>query len=299
MSPKSEKVLTAKIAQKAIKGGEYDLSKYTDVEDSAAEFLAEHKGYIKLDGISQLTDHLARYLAKHEGGLSLGGISSLSEESSAILAKRQGSIELNGLKKLGNESARHLIQCPEALYLNGLADISDEVLKILAKHTEALGLVAFNNLSSENAKILSEHQGGLFLGNFKNISPEIANVLAKHPGHLTLGIENLSDEILDIFSEREEGAYIYDLYDIEAVAKAEYSDDREFIVSLLFEYCDVKGRDPKSGRRPEYRRENRYTEHAGRMVRGVRHFLAKGLLCNPLPLAFLHSGNAQSLFWGR
>jgi len=239
MAAKPENVLTAKIAQKAVARGDCDLNEYTTIEDAAAEVLAGYEGYIELDGISRLSEHLARSLAKHKGGLSLGGISSLSEETSAILSKRQGSIALDGLKKLSNESALHLTECPEGLYLNGLADISDELLAILAKHKEALGLVAFNKLTLENAKILSEHQGGLSLGVFKSITPEIAHVLAKHSGHLSLGIKDLSDEVLDIFSKREEGAYIYGLYDIEAVGNAKYSDDREFIVSLSFEYCDV------------------------------------------------------------
>ena len=240
MSKKTEKVLTAKIAQKEIKQGEYDLSKYSEIDDAAAEFLAEHEGYINLGGIRDLSESLARFLANHKGGLSLSGVSKLSDEAAAILSNRQGALELNGLKTLSKQSALYLIQRPESLYLNGLADISDELLAILTKHKEALGLVAFNKLSLENAKILSEHQGGLFLGDFKNISPEIARVLAKHPGHLALGIEDISDEVIDIFSEREEGAYISNLYDIEEVARAHYSDDREFIVCLSFEYCDVK-----------------------------------------------------------
>ena len=104
-----------------------------------------------------------------------------------------------------------------------------------------LSLNSFTRLSLENAKLIAEHQGGgLFLGDFKRLSPDIARILARHSGHLALGIEDISDEVIDIFSEREEGAYIFNLYDIEKVAKADYSDDREFIVSLSFEYCDVK-----------------------------------------------------------
>jgi hypothetical protein len=62
-------------------------------------------------------------------------------------------------------------------------------------------------------------------------------VLAKIPG-LSLSIQNLSDELLTIFDE--EGVWIHDLLEIKKVARAVYSDDREFIVSLSFEYCEVK-----------------------------------------------------------
>ena len=241
MSKKTEKVLAAKIAQKAIKDGEYDFSKYSEIDDAAAEFLAEHEGYIKLDGIRELSESLARFFANHKGGLSLSGVSKLSDEAAALLSNRQGSLELNGLKTLSKQSAHHLIQRPESLYLNGLKDISDELVEILVANKEVLSLNSFTRLSLENAKLFAEHQvGGLFLGDFKRLSPDIARILARHSGHLALGIEDISDEVIDIFSEREEGAYIFNLYDIEKVAKADYSDDREFIVSLSFEYCDVK-----------------------------------------------------------
>ena len=239
MAAKPEKVLTAKIAQKAVKDGDYDLSKYTDADDSAADFLADYEGCIKLDGIPRLSEHLARSLGKHKGGLSLGGISSLPEKTSAILSKRQGSIELNGLKKLSDESARHLTECPKPLSLDGLEIISDQLLKILASHKGALSLGAFTSISKDNAHLFSDHHGLLTLGDFKTLEPAVARILAKHPGNLELGIEDLSDEILDIFSERDEGVYIENLYDIEEVAKAQYNDDRDFIVSLDFYYCDV------------------------------------------------------------
>ena len=241
MSKKTEKVLTAKIAQKAIKDGEYDFSKYSEIDDAAAEFLAEHEGYIKLDGSRELSESVARFFAKHKGGLSLSGVSKLSDEAAALLSNRQGSLELNGLKTLSKQSAHHLIQRPESLYLNGLKDISDELVEILVANKEVLSLNSFIGLSPENAKLFAKHQGGgLFLGDFKRLSPDIARILASHSGHLALGIEDLSDELLDIFAERDEEVAIRSLYDLEKVAKAKYSDDREFIVSLSFEYCDVK-----------------------------------------------------------
>jgi len=241
MSKKTEKVLTAKIAQKAVANRDSDLSEYTKIEESAAEVLANYEGYVQLDGISQLPEPLANILANHKGGLSLSGVSKLSDEAAALLSNRQGSLALDGLKTLSKESALHLIKRPESLYLNGLKDISDELLEILVANKEVLSLNSFIRLSPENVKIFSEHQGGgLFLGDFKRLSPDIARVLARHSGHLSLGIEDISDEVIDIFSEREEGAYISNLYDIDEVAKADYSDDREFIVSLSFEYCEVK-----------------------------------------------------------
>ena len=250
MSTKTEKVLTVKIAQKAVANRDSDLSEYTKIEESAAEVLANYEGYVQLDGISQLPEPLAQVLAKHKGGLSLGGVSKLSDEAAALLSNRQGSLALDGLKTLSKESALHLIKRPESLYLNGLKDISDELLEILVANKEVLSLNSFIRLSPENAKLFSEHQGGgLFLGDFKRLSPDIARILARHSDHLALGIEDLSDELLDIFDKRDEevptnvGDYrttIRSLDDIEKVAKAKYSDDRESIVSLSFEYCDVK-----------------------------------------------------------
>jgi len=240
MSAKSGKVLTAKIAQKAVARDNCDLNEYTEIEDAAAEVLAGYEGYIKLDGISQLSESLARNLANHKGGISLSGVENLTEETAALLSKGQGSLSLNGLTTLSKNAALHLIQRSGSLYLNGLKDISEELLRILASHKEALALVSFTKLSPENARILSEHQGGgLFLGSLKVLSPEIARILAKHTDHLALEIKDVSDEVFEIFGEREEGAYITSLYDITEVAKAKYSDDREFIVSLSFEYCDV------------------------------------------------------------
>jgi len=242
MSAKSEKVLTAKIAEKAVARGDYDLNAYTEIEDSAGEVLAKHKGYIQLNGIRRLPESLARILAKHKGGLSLGGITSLSDEIAAVLAKHQDSLYLGGLKILSPASALLLTQNPRDLGLSGLTDIPAELLRILAKHKKTLYLGGLTDISLEAAQVFSEHEGGLFLEGIKTLSLEKARILTKHPGHLALGIENLSDEILDIFSEREDGVYIYSLYDIEAVARAKYSDEREFIVSLSFEYCGVSYR---------------------------------------------------------
>jgi hypothetical protein len=240
MSKKTEKVLTAKIAQKAVANRDSDLSEYTKIEESAAEVLANYEGYVQLDGISQLPEPLAKILANHKGGLSLSGIESLTEETAAVLGKIPGGLALDGLEEVSKKSAEQLISCRGGLSLDGLNKISDELLGVLADHEGGLSLGGLAQLSLEAAKLLQKHKGVLSLDGLKTLSPEVARTLAKHQDHLSLhSLENLSDDLLDIFSEREDGGYIASFFDITEIAAAKYSDDREFIVSLSFEYCDV------------------------------------------------------------
>ena len=50
-----------------------------------AKALAQHKGYLSLDGLTSLTDAAAKALSQHEGDLSLDGLTTLSDEQAKAL----------------------------------------------------------------------------------------------------------------------------------------------------------------------------------------------------------------------
>jgi hypothetical protein len=266
MSSKAGKVLTAKIAEKAIAQEKCKLNKYTEIEDAAAEALAKYEGPIELNRLHQLPESAAKHLASHRGELWLCGLIELSESTALLISKHEGGLFLNGLKTLTLNSARQLIQTTGILSLDGLKDLSDELAKVLVKHSGPLSLRGLSRMSDETATILSKHEGsrnwlpqlpvsykdhgrngGLFLDGLKTLTLESARALAKHQEFISLGgLKSVTQEIFDIFCQREGGAWIWAagvwapcLYDIEKVADEKGNDEQEFIVALDFQYCDV------------------------------------------------------------
>lgn len=266
MSKKTEKVLTAKIAQKAVALEQCKLNKYTEIEDAAAEALAKYEGPIELNGLHQLPESAAKHLASHRGELWLCGFSELSESTATLISKHEWGLFLNGLKTLTLNSALQLIQTTGILSLDGLKDLKDELATILVKHSGPLSLRGLSRMPDETATILSKHEGsrkslpklpmsykdhgrsgGLFLDGLKTLTLESARALAKHQEFISLGgLKGASKEIFEIFCQREGGAWIWAagvwahcFYDINKVANEKGNDEQEFIVALDFRYCDV------------------------------------------------------------
>jgi len=261
MSSKAGKVLTAKIAEKAIARDDCDLYEYTDIEDAAAEVLARYDGSLSLGGLTHITDSTAKHLGNHKGSLWLNGLHCLSAETANTLSKHQGGLWLWGLKTLDSTCALHLAKTSGMLSLTGLTVLSDEIIEILADHNDSLDLSGLTSLSLKGANALFKSQHELLLNGLTSLSPEVAAVLASccdegshSNGYRSFGgLEHATDELFDIFSKYEEGLawdsyaripngprgiYAGCLYDIEKVASTKGNDEREFVVGLSFDYCD-------------------------------------------------------------
>ena len=78
------KVLTLELAERFLKEG-FSICEFTQIDDGAAEALANNKGSLLLDGLTNLSDKAAEALAKIEGYLDLNGLTSLSDKAAETL----------------------------------------------------------------------------------------------------------------------------------------------------------------------------------------------------------------------
>ena len=82
-----KKVLKAGVAKRKIsacakKGGyDIDLMDYTEMEDAAAQALAECSFALDLRNLQSLTDEAAEYLTKHKKSINLESVVELTEKS--------------------------------------------------------------------------------------------------------------------------------------------------------------------------------------------------------------------------
>lgn len=190
--------------------------------------LANHQGTLRLSGLGvalEMDDSTERF--------------ELSEKLSELLGKHKGSLMLWGLESINPECAQKLARVQGSLGL-GIKTISKPIAEALAQHKGPLWLDGLTELSKEIAVILCAHEGGLSFDGLKTLHSEVARVLAQHGEELSLaGLEEFSAELFEIFSAHEGKVSVPMLTDIEKVAAAKEDDEREFIVGLDFDYCDV------------------------------------------------------------
>jgi len=183
------KVLTLELAERFLKEG-FSIREFTQIEDGAAEALANHDGYLDLDGLTSLSDSpghiaLAEKLAKQEGGLSLDGLTSLSDkaaESIAIHHDLDGKLSLAGLTCLSNEAFNTLAGLKRRLTLKynftrGLTSLSNKAAEALANHESDLHLSGLTSLTDYAAEVLANHKGHLYLNGLTSISDKAAEAM--------------------------------------------------------------------------------------------------------------------------
>jgi len=224
------KILTREIAEKFLKdNASVDLDKFTDIEEMAAEVIAQHKGKLCLNGLKTLNDAVAHILAKHEGTLLLKSVTILSDTAVEALAQHKGeiwfdwarglltkhvadefvkkpdSIDLTLFAFVENAAAQTVAQHKGDLFLNGLKSISDDASQALAKHEGYLGLDGLKSLSDAAAHSLAHHKGDLSFYRLKSLSDAAAYSLAKHEGRRLLlhSITILSDAAVQALAKHE------------------------------------------------------------------------------------------------
>ena len=106
-----KKVLKAGVAKRKIsacakKGGyDIDLMDYTEMEEAAAQALAECSFALDLRNLQSLTDEAAEYLTKHKKSINLESVVELTEKAAKHLAQKQSFIAL-GMTTLSTELAQ-------------------------------------------------------------------------------------------------------------------------------------------------------------------------------------------------
>jgi hypothetical protein len=161
--------------------------------------LAQHEGWLSLNGLTTLSDKSAEALAGYDGVLVLSGLTTLRSEGLAAKLAHQDEYE----DEYGdddddeNKEEWELFDDHRALCLDSLVTVSDEAVQAIAKHNGPVSLSGVTELSHEAATALGQHTGGwpLFLGDLTMLSVEVAQALAEHKGSLSLtGPSKLSFE---------------------------------------------------------------------------------------------------------
>ena len=89
-------LLTVEIAEKYVMDpSSENLTEFTSIEVAAAGVLGNHKGYLHLWGLTELSDAQAKALAKHDGPLHLDGLTKLSDSAAEALSKHNGFLGLD------------------------------------------------------------------------------------------------------------------------------------------------------------------------------------------------------------
>jgi hypothetical protein len=229
------KILTKEIAQKVIeKADSADLSKYSELEDDAAQILAGFPSYLNLKGLKTLTDKAARALLPHESGLYLNGLQKITDSLASILSNYQGyDLRLEGIKKISDSAARTLAKLKNSLSL-GLTELSDKQAGLLAKHfsdnSGNLSLQKLKTLSGPAARSLGKHKGGcLDLDGIVELSDEAVFGLVQSDALSLNGLRKISDTALEtLISYHMEGGtlYILTLRERFLAAKAKRADEK-------------------------------------------------------------------------
>lgn len=196
----NEQVLTKEIAEFLAGRGDPQLDEFTSIDDSAAECLSKHTGWISLRGLTGISNAAAESLSRHDGGrLVLVGITELTDAAAESLSRYRGRLCL-GLTSLSDSPghlslAEKLCERENFLALNTLIHLSDEAAKILSNFGGPLCLDGLTSLSDTAAESLGNHKGNtLSLRGVASLSDAAAASLSKHEGSLILdGLTVLSD----------------------------------------------------------------------------------------------------------
>ena len=160
-------ILTREIAEEFLKNNDsLDLDKFTDIEETAAEVLAQQRGgYLALHGLKSLSDTAAKALKPLHCNLGLHGLTSLSNVAAQALAQHIHYIGLNGLKSLSDAAALALAQHKEKIDLEGLTVLSDSpghiaLAKNLVLHSRGyINLPSLTSISDSAAEVLMNFDG--------------------------------------------------------------------------------------------------------------------------------------------
>ena len=97
------KVLTLELAERFLKEG-FSIREFTQIEDEAAEALANYKGHLYLNClVISCPETLANH--NHEGHLHLDGLTSLSDKAAKALVNFKGNLHLRGLTSMSEDCA--------------------------------------------------------------------------------------------------------------------------------------------------------------------------------------------------
>lgn len=205
--------------------GRLTLSSITQISDFSAQWLSRHQGCaLELDGLADLSDSAVRDLSRYPGSLSLNGIINLTDVAAAALAQRESRLSLDGLTALVHvQLARKLAAQPRSARncFKSLIRISEEIAEILVDLPDVLILDKLH-LTESLATILARHSHGLRFDNSASITEEVARALAGSQSNLVLGVgPSLSPGVAKVLAKHRAGLWLGGLTSLsEATAEA-------------------------------------------------------------------------------
>jgi len=149
-----------------------ELSNVTEISVEAAKELAQHRGWLFLNGLTSISDEAAEALSQHHGRLYLNGLKTLSDAAAKALSQHElvrhrengqmlqrGGLHLDGLTTLSDEAVRALAQQKGDLWLRGLTTLSDEAAAVLRQKRDLRLPVNLKGEEKEaaNSPKLSQH----------------------------------------------------------------------------------------------------------------------------------------------
>jgi hypothetical protein len=196
------KILTREIAEKFLKDNDsVDLEKFTSLEDDAAKVLAEHKGSLRLNGITTLSKaaasylakaaplpgednnfinleslipsiDVARQLAKYQGDQIEFDLASIDLPFVKAMAPFKGNLWLGNVSQLDDDVAGALAKRSGGAYLDGVQEYKDgpghlALVSALVEWNKDhwLGLRGLNKISHGALVALAEYDGPELLAN--------------------------------------------------------------------------------------------------------------------------------------
>ena len=161
--------------------GHLCLEGLEEISDDVATKLSKTKGDLTI-GLRRMNDSVAESLAKHGGFLFLNNLLAVDNSVADRLCIHPNLFVDVGfwseLTSLTLEAAQTASRNEGELILNNISKLSDEVAIELAKHQGELHLNGLCELSDISAKSLSLHEGEIYLDNLKNLSETAAKYLS-------------------------------------------------------------------------------------------------------------------------
>ncbi len=194
-----------------------NLPELNRLSPEAAKALAQTRGDLVLNGLTNLSDETAKVLtenSQNRGDLYLNGLRSLTPDAARAICRREGDLYLNGLTTIPIDVLQALAEhkspgyARPVVHLDGLTSLSDEAAAVLATWEKWSGeLPALTAISAESATALATSRK--FKGSLpalKTLSPEVAAALAQHKGNLSLdGLATLSDAAAEALAGHQGG----------------------------------------------------------------------------------------------
>ena len=171
------------------------LFRSTDLTPEVAGILATHIGsHLFLPSISKVSAEVAKALANHKGYLSLDGLSTLQPEVAEALATRKCSTLLENIEDYDIEEGEvdEFLEMNDA-YKDSVLYLTSDAAVAVARHGEDPAKSGVGTPTEETTFVFAKCKSELSLGGLTEIPSDLEDVLSNHEGDIYLnGLTSLT-----------------------------------------------------------------------------------------------------------